>query len=207
MQNTCVGVVFWMLGLLVPLCRLANVSRIFLALMKEQTTTKSSTTAFQKILNYLLFQEFATPDFSSGYANLSESFIENNKTGTSTEDVLNSKLIEIFKIQLLNLNYEDRGEIINTILDDKNSYDVLLFLFTMEIEKHFKNKPDNIQAEFLKMLLYYQSDNQLNTLILIYFRLYFVDLFETKFSKSSQISEQEYESVLKIYTTKKIHFE
>ena len=175
--------------------------------LKEKATKKSSKTAFQKILNYLLFQDFTTPDFSSGYASLSESFIENNKTGTSTEDVLNSKLIDIFKIQLLNLNYEDRGEIIDTLLDDKNSYDVLLFLFTMEIEKHFKNKPDNIQAEFLKMLLYYQSDNQLNTLILIYFRLYFVDLFEAKFSKSSQISEQEYESILKIYTTKKIQFE
>ena len=206
MQNTCVGVVFWMLGLLVPLCRLANVSRIFFVLMKEKATTKRGKEAFQKILNYLLFQDFITPDFSSGYVNLSESFIENNKTGTLTEEVLNSKLVDIFKIQLLNLNYEDRGEIIDTILDDKNSYDVLLFLFTMEIEKHFKNKPDNIQAEFLKMLLYYQSDNQLNTLILIYFRLYFVDLFEVKFSKSSQISEQEYESVLKIYTTKKIHF-
>ena len=175
--------------------------------LKEKATTKSSKKAFQKILNYLLFQDFTTPDFSSGYVNLSESFVENSKTGTSTEEVLNSKLIDIFKIQLLNLNYEDRGEIIDTILEDKNSYDVLLFLFTMEIEKHFKNKPDNIQAEFLKMLLYYQSDNQLNTLILIYFRLYFVDLFEVKFSKSSQISEQEYESVLKIYTTKKIQFE
>ena len=175
--------------------------------LKEKATTKSSKKAFQKILNYLLFQDFTTPDFSSGYVNLSESFVENSKTGTSTEEVLNSKLIDIFKIQLLNLNYEDRGEIIDTLLDDKNSYDVLLFLFTMEIEKHFKNKPDNIQAEFLKMLLYYQSDNQLNTLILIYFRLYFVDLFESKFSKSFQISEKEYESILKIYTTKKIQFE
>ncbi|WP_133256604.1 hypothetical protein [Flavobacterium tibetense] len=207
MHDTCVGVVIWLLGLLVPLLLMANVSRIFLALMKEKATTKSGRSAFQKILNYLLFQDFTTPDFISGYASLSESFIENNKTAKSTEEVLNSKLIDIFKIQLLNLNYEDRGEIIDTLLDDKNSYDVLLFLFTMEIEKHFKNKPDNIQAKFLKMLLYYQSDNQLNTLILIYFRLYFVDLFESKFSKSFQISEKEYESILKIYTTKKIQFE
>ena len=204
MQNTCVGVVFWMLGLLVPLCRLAIASRIFLVLMKEKATKKSSKTAFQKILNYLLFQDFNTPDFSSGYIKLSESFIENNKTAASTDEVLNSKLIDIFKIQLLNLDYEDRGEIIDTILDDKNSYDVLLFFFAMEIEKQFKNKPDNIQAEFLKMLLYYQSDNQLNLFILIYFKLYFVDLYETKFSKFFQISEQEYKSILKIYTTKKL---
>lgn len=172
--------------------------------MKEKATQKSSKTAFQKILNYLLFQDFNNPDFSSGYIKLSESFIESNKTGASTDEVLNSKLIDIFKIQLLNLDYEDRGEIIDTILDDKNSYDVLLFFFAMEIEKQFKNKPDNIQAEFLKMLLYYQSDNQLNLFILIYFKLYFADLYETKFSKFFQISEQEYKSILKIYTTKKL---
>ena len=172
--------------------------------MKEKATKKSSKTAFQRILNYLLFQDFNTPDFSTGFVNLSESFIESNKTATSTDEVLNSKLIDIFKIHLLNLDYEDRGEIIDTILDDKNSYDVLLFFFAMEIEKQFKNKPDNIQAEFLKMLLYYQSDNQLNMFILIYFKLYFVDLYESKFSKLSQISEQEYKSILKIYTTKKL---
>ncbi|WP_444626363.1 hypothetical protein ACSLMH_01755 [Flavobacterium columnare] len=172
--------------------------------MKEKATKKSSKTAFQKILNYLLFQDFNAPDFSSGYIKLSESFIESNKTGASTDEALNSKLIGILKIQLLNLDYEDRGEIIDTILDDKNSYDVLLFFFAMEIEKQFKNKPDDIQAEFLKILLYYQSDNQLNTFILIYFKLYFIDLYESKFSKLSQISEQEYKSILKIYTTKKL---
>ncbi len=204
MQNTCVGVVIWLLGLLVPLLLMAIASRIFLVLMKEKATQKSSKTAFKKILNYLLFQDFNTPDFSSGYIKLSESFIESNKTGASTDEVLNSKLIDIFKIQLLNLDYEDRGKIIDTILEDKNSYDVLLFFFAMEIEKQFKNKPDNIQAEFLKMLLYYQSDNQLNLFILIYFKLYFADLYETKFSKFFQISEQEYKSILKIYTTKKL---
>ena len=172
--------------------------------MKEKATQKSSTTAFKKILNYLLFQDFNTPDFSTGFVNLSDSFIESNKTAASTDEVLNSKLIDIFKIQLLNLDYEDRGKIIDTILGDKNSYDVLLFFFAMEIEKQFKNKPDNIQAEFLKMLLYYQSDNQLNMFILIYFKLYFVDLYESKFSKLSQISEHEYKSILKIYTTKKL---
>jgi hypothetical protein len=77
----------------------------------------------------------------------------------------------------------------------------------MEIEKKIKNKPENIQAEFLKMLLFYQSDNQINIFILIYFKLYFVDIYESEFLKITQISEQEYNSVLKIYTTKKIQLE
>ena len=38
-------------------------------------------------------------------------------------------------------------------------------------------------------------------------KLYFVDLYESKFSKLSQISEQEYKLVLKIYTTKKLQLE
>jgi hypothetical protein len=175
--------------------------------MKEKATQKSNKTAFKKILNYLLFQDFNTPEFSSGFFSLSNAFIESNKKGAAINKVLNSKLIDILKIQLLNLDNEDRGEIIETILADKNSYDVLLFLFSMEIENKIKNKPENIQAEFLKMLLYYQSDNQINNFILIYFKLYFVDLYESKFLKITQISEQEYNSVLKIYTTKKIQLE
>jgi hypothetical protein len=175
--------------------------------MKEKATQKSNKTAFKKILNYLLFQDFNTPDFSSGFVHLSNTFIESNKKGAANNEVLNSKLIDILKIQLLNLDNEDRGEIIDTILADKNCYDVLLFLFSMEIEKKIKNKPENIQAEFLKMLLYYQSDNQINIFILIYFKLYFVDLYESPFLKITQISEQEYNSVLKIYTTKKIQLE
>lgn len=111
MHDTCVGVVFWFLGLLVPLFRLANVSCIFFVLMKEKATKKNSKTAFQKILNYLLFQDFSTPDFSFGNANLSKSFIESNKiTSTKTTFskpfiLLTVTILHLVKLWHLNSSY------------------------------------------------------------------------------------------------------
>ena len=203
MHNTCVGVVIWLLGLLVPLLLMAIASRIFFVLMIEKETKKSSKTAFQKILNYLLFENFKTPVFSSEYENLSEDFIKYNKPGSSNEDALNIKLNSIFSILSIQLNDKDRTEIINSILEDQVSYDGLLFFFTMEVEKHFKNNLAAIPVEFLKMLNYYKVNNELNAFVLIYYKLYFADLFYTKFSKPSQISEQEYKIILEKFTTKK----
>lgn len=182
---------------------MAIASRIFFVLMKEKETKKSSKTAFQKILNYLLFENFKTPVFSSEYENLSEDFIKYNKPGSSNEDALNIKLNSIFSILSIQLNDKDRTEIINSILEDQVSYDGLLFFFTMEVEKHFKNNLAAIPVEFLKMLNYYKVNNELNAFVLIYYKLYFADLFYTKFSKPSQISEQEYKIILEKFTTKK----
>ena len=171
--------------------------------MKEKATKKSSKTAFQKILNYLLFQYFATPDFSSGYTNLSESFIENNRDNAITNESLNIELSNIFEEILVDLDYNDRTEIIDTLLEDKETFDALLCVFSLELHKNFKNITVDIPSQFLKMLLHYQSENQLNVFLMIYFKQYFYKLYETKFSKSSQISEQEYKSVLRVYTSKK----
>lgn len=169
--------------------------------MKE--TKENGKTAFQKILNYLLFEDFKTPAFSSEYENLSEDFIKYNKPGSSTEDALNQKLNSIFSTLSIQLDDKDRTEIINSILEDQVSYDGLLFFFTMEVEKHFKNNLAAIPVEFLKMLNYYKVNNELNAFVLIYYKLYFADLFYTKFSKPSQISEQEYKIILEKFTTKK----
>ena len=203
MHNTCVGVVFWLLGLLVPLFRLAIASRIFFMLMKEKETKKSSKTAFQKILNYLLFEDFKTPLFSSEYENLSENFIKYNKPGAIFNEALNIELSDIFEEILVDLSYNDRTEIIDTLLKDKDSYDGLLYVFTLEVHRKFKNINEDIPSQFLKMLLHYQSENQLNIFLMVYFKQYFYKLYETKFSKYSQISEQEYKIILEKFMTKK----
>jgi hypothetical protein len=202
-HNTCVGVVFWLLGLLVPLFRLAIASRIFFMLMKEKETKKSSKTAFQKILNYLLFEDFKTPLFSSEYENLSENFIKYNKPGAIFNEALNIELSDIFEEILVDLSYNDRTEIIDTLLKDKDSYDGLLYVFTLEVHRKFKNINEDIPSQFLKMLLHYQSENQLNIFLMVYFKQYFYKLYETKFSKYSQISEQEYKIILEKFMTKK----
>jgi len=171
--------------------------------MKEKATQKSSKTAFKKILNYLLFQDFNTPDFSTGLVNLSESFIESNKKGTSKDESLNLKLNDCFSKILIELNIDDRTEIIHSILNDQKSFDGLLFFFSMEVERLFKNKPSDIQEEFVIMLFTYKYENKLNVFIIIYFKLYFLELYNYKFSKTHQISKQEYKIILKTFTTKK----
>jgi hypothetical protein len=171
--------------------------------MKEKATQKSSKTAFKKILNYLLFQNFNTPDFSTGLVNLSESFIESNKNGTSKDESLNLKLNDCFSNILIELNIDDRTEIIHSILSDQKSFDGLLFFFSMEVERLFKNKPSDIQEEFVIMLFTYKYENKLNVFIIIYFKLYFLELYNFKFSKTHQISKQEYQIILKTFTTNK----
>jgi len=171
--------------------------------MKEKETKKSSKTAFQKILNYLLFEDFKTPLFSSEYENLSENFIKYNKPGAIFNEALNIELSDIFEEILVDLSYNDRTEIIDTLLKDKDSYDGLLYVFTLEVHRKFKNINEDIPSQFLKMLLHYQSENQLNIFLMVYFKQYFYKLYETKFSKYSQISEQEYKIILEKFMTKK----
>ncbi|BCY28971.1 hypothetical protein [Flavobacterium okayamense] len=164
--------------------------------MKENQT-------FQKILNYLLFEDFNKPVFNEDSAALSVSFIQDNKPGASVEEGLNIKMNSIFSSILIKLDKDDREQILKNILEDRKSYDGLLFLFTMEIEKLFKNKQIDIPLEFLKMMNNYVSKNELNAFVLIYFKLFFADLFEERFNQKTQISEKEYVKVLEKFTSKK----
>lgn len=158
---------------------------------------------YQKILNYILFEDFNTPNFSNGFTNLSESFTGNNKPGASIEESVSSKMNSIFSSILIKLDKNDRELILKNVLDDRKSYDGLLFLFTMEVEKLFKNKSFDIQGEFIKMMNSYVSKNELNAFVLIYFKLYFADLYEEKFNQKTQIHEQEYVKILEKFTNKK----
>lgn len=158
---------------------------------------------FQKILNYLLFEDFNKPVFNEDSVALSVSFIQDNKSGASVEEGLNIKMNSIFSSILIKLDKDDREQILKNILEDHKSYNGLLFLFTMEIEKLFKNKQIDIPLEFLKMMNNYVSKNELNAFVLIYFKLYFADLYEEKFEQKQQISKQEYTKVLEKFTIKK----
>lgn len=159
--------------------------------------------AHQKILNYLLFEDFSKPKFSKDFTILSESFIESNKSGASVEESVSLRMNSIFSSILIKLDKDDREQILKNILEDRKSYNGLLFLFTMGVEKHFKNKSFDISGEFMKMMKSYVSKNELNAFIIIYFKLYFADLYEEKFNQKIQISEQEYVKILEKFTSKK----
>ena len=195
------GVVIWLLGLRVPLLLMAIASRIFFVLMKEKATRKSSKTAFQKILNYLLFQDFNTPEFNSGYVNLSESFIESNKPDACIDTELNLKLEIILKVQLLNLNFEERSEIVEYIFNDNTIYFSMLFIFIREIVS--KDLDIDYKLEFDEILREYQITNVLNMFVLNYFSKYFSYFYELELIKSDQISEIEYNGILEIMSRNK----
>ena len=91
MHDTCVGVVFWMSGFLVPLSLLAIVSRIFLALMKRtKSNIKVKSEVFTPLVNLLLFNEFKPPDFNSENEKLSEEY------SIDIKDIKEMPLSEIF---------------------------------------------------------------------------------------------------------------
>ena len=169
--------------------------------MKEKATKKNSKPAFQKILNYLLFQDFNTPDFSTGLVNLSESFIESNKPDACIDAELNFKLEKILKVQMLNLNFEERSEIVEYIFNDNTIYFSMLFIFIREIVS--KDLDIDYKLEFDEILREYQITNVLNMFVLNYFSKYFSYFYELELIKSDQISEIEYNGILEIMSRNK----
>ncbi|MDK2772350.1 MAG: hypothetical protein KYX68_09020, partial [Flavobacterium sp.] len=77
---------------------------------------------FQKILNYLLFEDFNKPVFNEDSVALSVSFIQDNKPGASVEEGLNIKMNSIFSSILIKLDKDDREQILKNILEDRKSY-------------------------------------------------------------------------------------
>lgn len=163
--------------------------------------------AFQKILNYLLFEDFNSLEFNSGEALLSDSYIKSNSSSASNDEALILKLNSILSSILLKLESDERSEIIEVFINDEISYNGFLFIFTMEAEKNYKDQSSQIPIVFLQVQNYYVTHNKLNDYLLTYVRLYFTSLFEIKFTDKSKITIQEYNSVLNLFTTKKYSME
>ena len=129
MQNTCVGVVFWMSGFLVPLSLLAIVSRIFLALMKRtKSNIKVKSEVFTPLVNLLLFNEFKTPDFNSENEKLSEEYIEAVKTVDQMDIGENIFFMERIQFYLSELLVPARKHIFDIILE-KEPYIMTMVIF------------------------------------------------------------------------------
>jgi hypothetical protein len=62
-QNTCVGVVIWLLGIRVPLLLMTNVSRIFFVIMPKKTTNSRNLKLIKPLVNLILFEERIIPNF------------------------------------------------------------------------------------------------------------------------------------------------
>ena len=197
MQNTCVGVVFWMSGFLVPLSLLAIVSRIFLALMKN---TKSNPAHKYEVLiplvNLLLFDSSDSLDFESNYEKLSDNFIEafNTTNPTEIEDNFFTKRVYFY---LKELSPKGRENLFNVIFNND------IFISTLTIGNLLENglKPDekntlSIQNKILIDLLNYREEAKFSRSLLLYFILQFEFIFYYEFSDSKIITKIEYNNII-----------
>ncbi len=197
MHDTCVGVVFWFLGIRVPLWLLIIVSRIFLAPMKEN---KSSATLEHQVLlplfNLLLFDKHDSPDFNSDHEVLSNNFVEAFKTDNPTEIEENFFTKRIY-FYLKELSTKERENVFNILFNND------VYISTLTIGNLFSNKlsPDekntiSTQNKILADLLNYKEEAKISKNILLYFSLQFVSIFEYKFSDSKIITKFEYYDII-----------
>lgn len=197
MHDTCVGVVFWFLGIRVPLWLLIIVSRIFLAPMKEN---KSSATLEHQVLlplfNLLLFDKHDSPDFNSDHEVLSNNFVEAFKTDNPTEIEDNFFTNRVY-FYLKELSPKEREHLFTIIFNNDTYISTLTItnLFLNDITPDEKNT-FSIQNKIIIDLLNFREEAKLSKSILLYFTIYFLSIFEYKFSDSKTITKFEYDDLI-----------
>ena len=197
MQNTCVGVVFWMSGFLVPLSLLAIVSRIFLAHMKNNKSNLAHEyEVLFPLVNLLLFDNSDSLDFESNYEKLSDNFIEafNTTNPTEIEDNFFTKRVYFY---LKELSPKGREHLFNVIFNND------IFISTLTIGNLLENglSPDekntlSIQNKILIDLLNYREEAKFSRSLVLYFILQFEFIFYFEFSDSKIITKIEYNSII-----------
>lgn len=197
MQNTCVGVVFWMSGFLVPLSLLAIVSRIFLAHMKNiKSNPAHEYEVLFPLVNLLLFDSSDSLDFESNYEKLSDNFIEafNTTNPTEIEDNFFTKRVYFY---LKELSPKGREHLFNVIFNND------IFISTLTIGNLLENGllPDekntlSIQNKILIDLLNYREEAKFSRSLVMYFILQFEFIFYYEFSDSKIISKIEYNNII-----------
>lgn len=184
MHNTCVGVVFCLLGLLVPLFRLANVSRIFFMLM-ENSTLLDVRTVF---LNMVLFGAKTTPELLIDSCT-SDDFINllDMDDGTEKDTFFRKISIEF----LLQLNIMERINLID-IISTNETYNQFLFVIYTLTNKEKKQSDDNVKNKIDKDLMEYKNNGLITDSVLAYFRVMLDRLILFDFNKPGMINKSEY---------------
>ena len=184
MHNTCVGVVFCLLGLLVPLFRLANVSRIFFMLM-ENSTLLDVRTVF---LNMVLFGAKTTPELLIDSCT-SDDFINllDMDDGTEKDTFFRKISIEF----LLQLNVMERINLID-ILSTNETYNQFLFVIYMLTNKDKKQTEGGIKIKICEDLMEYKNNGLITDSVLAYFRVMLDRLILFDFNKPGMINKSEY---------------
>ena len=206
MQNTCVGVVFWMSGFLVPLSLLAIVSRIFLALMKRtKSNIKVKSEVFTPLVNLLLFNEFKTPDFNSENEKLSEEYIEAVKTVDQMDIGENIFFMGRIQFYLSELLVTGRKHIFDIILE-KEPYIMTMVIFNI-MENNLQINEENSflsQKKILMDLIDFNENGKFNKVILLFFIFQFEHIMYLKFTDKHNISKNEYNKLIESLSELKV---
>jgi hypothetical protein len=183
-QNTCVGVVFCLLGLLVPLFRLAIASRIFFVLM-ENSTLLDVRTLF---LNRVLFGTKTAPELTIDSCT-SDEFINLLKIDYGVEkDIIFREISIKF---LLQLNKIERRKLLD-ILSINETYINFLFLVYLITNKDKKQTEDGIKIKIYNDLMEYKNNSIITDSVLCYFRVLLDRLTSFVFNNPGKISNDEY---------------
>ena len=184
MHNTCVGVVFCLLGLLVPLFRLAIASRIFFVLM-ENSTLLDVRTVF---LNMVLFGDKTTPEFlKDSYT--SDRFITLLNMDDGIEKDTHFREISI-KF-LFQLNEIERSNLFD-IISINETYNQFLFVVYMITNKDKKQTEETIKNKIQEDLMGYKINGKITDSVLCYFRAMLDRLTLFDFTNPGKISGEEY---------------
>ena len=206
MQNTCVGVVFWMSGFLVPLSLLAIVSRIFLALMKRtKSNIKVKSEVFTPLVNLLLFNEFKTPDFNSENEKLSEEYIEAVKTVDQMDIGENIFFMGRIQFYLSELLVTGRKHIFDIILE-KEPYIMTMVIFNI-MENNLQINEENSflsQKKILMDLIDFNENGKFNRVILLFFIFQFEYIMYLEFTDKHNISKDEYNKLIESLSELKV---
>ena len=206
MQNTCVGVVFWMSGFLVPLSLLAIVSRIFLALMKRtKSNIKVKSEVFTPLVNLLLFNEFKTSDFNSENEKLSEEYIEAVKTVDQMDIGENIFFMGRIQFYLSELLVTGRKHIFDIILE-KEPYIMTMVIFNI-MENNLQINEENSflsQKKILMDLIDFNENGKFNRVILLFFIFQFEHIMYLEFTDKHNISKDEYNKLIESLSELKV---
>lgn len=149
------------------------------------------------LVNLLLFDKFDSLDFDSDHEKLSDNFIEAIKTTNPTEIEDNFFTNRVY-FYLKELSPERRENLFNIIFNND------IFISTLTIGNLFSNKlsPDekntfSIQNKIIIDLLNFREEAKLSKSILLYFTIYFLSIFEYKFSDSKIITKFEYDDLIR----------
>lgn len=206
MQNTCVGVVFWMSGFLVPLSLLAIASRIFLALMKKtKSNIKVKSEVFIPLVNLLLFNETKTPDFNSENEKVTEEYLEAVKTADQMNVEENTFFMERIQFYLSELLITGRKHIFDIILE-KEPY-VMTMAFLNMLENNLQINEENSflsQKKVLMDLIDFYENGKLNRVIVLFFIFQFERIMYLELNDKHNISKDEYNKLIESLSEFKI---